>query len=455
MALLKRRSTEQNRPLHVKHSWKSTLRIAVKWFALVILAFLVFGAATYEGNVGRLSGMFFVALSLVSVIYLIVTSLSVRLDFPGIDEDLLDTGRGAAKDVVTTIQVARLDSGGTTIAVANDGILPVLRAQTEFVLVQEDVDKDSATPAAIKEIKSDPFVIPPRSSKVVSTSGSFGHVGIFSLRSGGVRVYSLLGFFSRSGGARGEWRVRVVPNLYRLTQGIPKDRRISQSDLGIPDAPSDALDYDRVRDYRPGDPLKTIHWKIVAHSQGELYTKLFETSTISGVTLLLDPYGPSAQSSLETAMHLYDTMLEGSFSLLEHARNTGFPCHLRFVNRKGLLVDGRWEGHASLGWYVEIARRPVQNKAAFDQSVAAIHSLGVTSAGYTIFATSELCEGSVRALIACHRAGIPLLVIHALPAEGQNGATRQRTYDARLREASVDVIGLLNGSQIAREVSAS
>jgi hypothetical protein len=208
-----------------------------------------------------------------------------------------------------------------------------------------------------------------------------------------------------------------------------------------------------VREYRPGDPLKTIHWKLVAHSQGELLTKLFETSTITTVTLTIDPFCSLGSTSSETASHLYDTLLEGAFSLIEHARQNGITGRLRFERRDSTLVETTWVGPALCGWFVEMARRPGNAHEDATKSIIAIQAMQNAREGYAVFATSGLSEASVGALIACHHAGVPLMVVHALPESGTE-SSHQRTFDERLRAASVTVVALTDGFQIVQEVSA-
>ena len=106
-----------------------------------------------------------------------------------------------------------------------------------------------------------------------------------------------------------------------------------------------------------------------------------------------------------------------------------------------------------LGWFVETARRPASGQDARDQSALAIRSLRNGRTGYVILATCQLTDESVRELIACHHAGVPLLVVHALPAHSVRDCELQQEYDARLREASIGVVDLTHGSQIVQEVA--
>jgi len=449
---------------HTGHSLRTIGLVIVKVFVLFCVISMILDALLDEnsGDAIRYNAFFVMALMGASLLYLYVVSSGIRLRLPGVsakDTDLKAArpawrkghAEDASEDDIATLQVTRLRSGGMPMRIENASPLPVLRAETTLELIREaDAPDESEKP--VTQVMGKSFSIRAGSSYPTDLGSTFTHVGIFRVRTAGICVHDLLGLLSRTRGQSSQWRVRVVPNIYRLTYGIPRDRRLRQDSLGIPDSPADALDYDRVRDYRPGDPLKTIHWKIVAHGQGDLYTKLFETPTISAITLVIDPHGPSAVSE-EAAYHLYDTMLEGGLTLLEHAHENGIPGHLRFVDRRGLLVETRWDGRSMLGSLIETLRRPTGSTGTQGQSMMAVHSLQDGHAGYALFATSWLCDSTVEELIACHQAGVSLLVVHALPTSPQSEATRQRSYDTRLRDAAVHVVALEDGRQIVREVS--
>ena len=442
-------------------TWRGVLRGIGKGLVVFLVAVEVL-AGLLDPTMGpamRVTAFFVIALFCASLAYLLLVARRVRLQLPGIDEGLAEhlrnVGGATPSDEVATLEVVRLGTQAAHVTVVNDAPVPVLRAQTSITLAPEDTDGVAPEGMTAKMLVGPAFSLRARSQHTAAFTRAFSHVGIFQLESAGMRIFDLFGLFSRVCSAPGKWRVRVVPNIYRLSYGIPRDRVLMQESLGIPDSPADALDYDRVRDYRPGDPLKTIHWKIVAHSQGELYTKLFETPTITATTLTIDPFGPStAGSDAEIAYHLHDTMLEGAFSLIEHAHENDIAGRLRFVRRDGTLVEAPWAGLATRSWFVETARRPQSTHGDATSSILAVQALRTVHEGYAIFATSCLTEESVEALIAAHHAGVPLLVVHALPRSGTL-ATSQRTFDKRLRAASITVVALTDGTQIVREVSAS
>lgn len=474
-----KRSAEKARRQRRPRNWRRTVVRSFKTIAvlLVVLLTLTLWATDGKSLTPRLTAILVTTTFVMSCAYLLIVAPKVHISFLDLDELIEkrakddpdkqlqvllhklqsmrkhNADKDGKLDSMLTLQVTRLDKSAALATVVNTSRLPVLHGELGFVLTSDEENNDALASQAAVSSTSVPFSLPARSSLPNATSNTFNHVGIFMLQSDGVRVFDLLGIFSYVSGPAGKWRVRVVPNIYRLARGIPESRKSSQLSEGIPDTPMDALDYDRVRDYRPGDSLRKIHWKLVAHRQGELYTKLFEDSRASSVTLLIDPYGPDLlPSSLDNTLHLHDTMLESGFSLIEHARENGLAGQLRFVNRAGSLVESGWEGQASLGWFVEVAKRPEQSQSAREQSAAAIQSLTGGSAGYVIFATSRLSERSVQALIASHHSGTPLLVVHAMPSYGKADISQQEAFDNRLRGASIDVISLTDGPQIIQKV---
>lgn len=446
----------------LRRSWRSIALGTVKWFTLLLVAIVAAYhlLADYSGPVARSTGLFVAVLFCASVAYLFFVASRVHVRLPGLDraaaEELEDDTTAPAEDQeqVVTVQVVRLDAKAARVTIANDSPLPVLHAETSLALEREDEVALAAKTGT--RLRGMSLTLPARSEVPAALAHSFDHVGIYRLQSMGVRVYDLLGVFSRTSVAPGQWRVRVVPNIFRLTYGIPRERKIKQSDLGVPDNPADALDYDRVRDWRPGDPLKTIHWKLVAHSQGELYTKLFETSTTTDLVLLLDPYGyDDVLTSADMACHLYDTMLEGGLSLLEHARENDIVGQVRFLGRNGNLTSASWADPGMRGLLVELAARPRPGIDALNASLRALRSLRAQSPGYAIVTTSRLSEKGVEELIACRAADIPLLVVHALSDESTQEAAEQRSFDERLRSASIPIVALTDGPQIVREVTTS
>ena len=79
-----------------------------------------------------------------------------------------------------------------------------------------------------------------------------------------------------------------------------------------------------VRPYLPGDPLQGIHWPATART-GELHSRVYEPTCLSGATFLLDfnenaYLGSTGEASAELAVTIVASL---SRNLLEHSRQVG------------------------------------------------------------------------------------------------------------------------------------
>lgn len=120
-----------------------------------------------------------------------------------------------------------------------------------------------------------------------------------------VRVADLQGFFQYTGFARAVTACRVLPPLVDVRGHVATVKRFNlmpppgQHRHRRPGAGSELLD---LRDYLPGDPPKTIAWKVSAR-RGRLITKEFESEVPVRCTLFVDTsnsvrVGPPGRNAL-------------------------------------------------------------------------------------------------------------------------------------------------------------
>jgi uncharacterized protein (DUF58 family) len=124
--------------------------------------------------------------------------------------------------------------------------------------------------------------------------------------------------------------VQVVPKIQPIGRIDFSNDAVLEALNANKSALADSLDYAYVRNYVPGDPLKTIHWKLSARTENYM-TRLFEVYTNPGVSIILDFYGPSDSAS--TLMGMFDAVVETAFSVGEYARLQGMDTELHFRNR--------------------------------------------------------------------------------------------------------------------------
>lgn len=143
----------------------------------------------------------------------------------------------------------------------------------------------------------------------VALSAATAHCGLLELRVDKARVYDYLGLFSL--------QVAPPPPARLLCRPVPAQVELPPIPEGQgvrPDPASAARtgpgdDYD-LRDYRPGDPMRSVHWKL-SSKWDELIVRERGIAAFPLPLLTLDRFGPP-----ETLDKLLDRLLGASRALL-------------------------------------------------------------------------------------------------------------------------------------------
>ena len=132
-----------------------------------------------------------------------------------------------------------------------------------------------------------------------------------------IKIYDYLKMFSLRKKQRGEVKVAVLPNYYELTESdfYLQNRNVVESDnfstVKSGDDPSEVF---AIREYREGDRLQRIHWKL-SMKQDQLMIKEFADPLNCSVLLLLDLYAPEEENPLIYMDALMECALSLSYSL--------------------------------------------------------------------------------------------------------------------------------------------
>jgi uncharacterized protein (DUF58 family) len=125
--------------------------------------------------------------------------------------------------------------------------------------------------------------------------------------------------------------VLVLPRRRRLRTFQLRTRRTLPTSGPVPSRRSGiGIDFWGVREYQPGDPMRSIDWRKTAHQPGHFYTKEFEREQIADIGLVLD-------ARLRTELDI-----QGA-SLFEYSTTVTAALAETFSlqgNRIGLLVFG-------------------------------------------------------------------------------------------------------------------
>jgi len=137
-----------------------------------------------------------------------------------------------------------------------------------------------------------------------------------------------------------EQSLLVLPRLYRTPAiQLAGSRKHNQRGVALASQIGDSEEFVGLRDYRAGDPLRTIHWKSWA-KVGKPVVKQYQDEFFSRYALIMDTFTPTDSALFEEAVSVaasFSTNMDLSESLLD----------LMFVGTEAFcFTSGRSLGHS-------------------------------------------------------------------------------------------------------------
>ena len=128
----------------------------------------------------------------------------------------------------------------------------------------------------------------------------------------GIRIYDYMKLFSLKKKFKNQLKVAILPYYYELEENyISNNTRLIESDNYSPlksgDDPSEVF---AIREYREGDRLQRIHWKL-SMKQDQLMIKEFSDPLNCSVLIFVNLSVPKAENKL----HFVDAIMECALSL--------------------------------------------------------------------------------------------------------------------------------------------
>jgi uncharacterized protein (DUF58 family) len=185
----------------------------------------------------------------------------------------------------------------------------------------------------------------------------------------------------------------------------------------------DSQELTALREYRPGDPMRHIHWRSFARF-GEPVVKEFQDEFFTRYALVLDTFGEALpEASFEAAVSVAASFVDGM-----HTQDALLD--LMFVeDRAWRLTIGRGLGRQSdlLRVLAFVAPRPGDQFARLAQHVL-LHGPALSACVLVLLRLDDERLGLLRALAA---AGVHLLVLVMGPAQaaGADDAIAVHTID--------------------------
>jgi len=197
-----------------------------------------------------------------------------------------------------------------------------------------------------------------------------------------------------------------LPRFFlRRPQGVESDHPLARRPLEA------GLDFHGVREYQPGDDLRRVHWKAVAHT-GRLFIREFEKNWPIWATVVLDlhrerQFGQAVESTVECGVGV-------AASVCRRLLQQGY--RLRFLACDGALIDRRAEaGEAELFPILEFLAGATGRGRVPAERLLASHLASLPAASCLILITASTAPELAEMLASLGRRGLQVLVIALVP----------------------------------------
>lgn len=175
------------------------------------------------------------------------------------------------------------------------------------------------------------FTLAPRSESSFDFDMDMRHIGVYRVGLKRLTVFDMSGFFKRDLPVEGDFEVHVGPRIYTMDELSAEQEIFLESMRDTRNTVKNGTDYVGVREYELGDSMKSIHWKLSAHSTSYM-TKLSESTRQSDYAVVLD--FAAGKADREELMDIYDTLVETAFSVLEELSHREVTYSLIYCDRQ-------------------------------------------------------------------------------------------------------------------------
>ena len=212
------------------------------------------------------------------------------------------------------------------VAVRNRSVVPVTRMELCFFISDIAGGHDVETEVSC--------AVGSRCTLDLGFDATFAHLGSYECGVDHVVVRDLTGLFSKRVELSGAQRVAVRPKLFDVGDADLAHVAQTETDALFQPIASEDADYAGVRDYRYGDPMKSVHWNLTGRDpSGRMYTRLYEVSAEPGLAVIVDPYAPDYDA--DGLMGAFDALVESAASVSEAARLLGVDAEVRYLAADG------------------------------------------------------------------------------------------------------------------------
>lgn len=243
---------------------------------------------------------------------------------------------------------------------------------------------------------------------------TFPHIGQYEVKVSALRFHGLLGMLALR--RRPCWyaAIQVTPKLFRLPKlKIHTARPVFAVEHSVSHQ-MDGGEYADIRPYAPGDPIKNIHWKLSAHSDGYI-SRTFRTDAVSGASVYLDMRPPAHLTQAEMAA-VSDCLIESAYAVAAHALSREYGAELVYAQRNtptAVLLQG-----GDMMTQVAYALRPISAAERYPvERLVEEHTGRANSLDHIFVITSTVSKALVNLLSSCCQRGKRTVLLHVYGGE--------------------------------------
>ena len=278
-----------------------------KLFIIALLIIIIVPAVFIKSPISYVPLIFALLLVFFSYLYTFVCLKCFRLDV-----ESAAAGR-----------CERLSSEDYSIKIANKSFLIFPRVSFSVILESEDG-------YMVKNFEYD-FILNPKEKKELNLNMGFPHIGRFRVVISKIKFFGFIDMLFLYKNAKWRKELLITPKIYEINSyEIHTVNPVFSVNYHVRYKVRGG-EFNDVREYIPGDPIKNIHWKLSAHSH-TFITKIINADAVSGITLYLD-FSSEGSFNYDKAADAYDCMAESAYSVALYALSKDYGISFVFSAR--------------------------------------------------------------------------------------------------------------------------
>ena len=273
-------------------------------YLLLVLAAVLFSQAL-NSSLSAVLLAFTIIWPVLNIIYLLIVYASV-------DANIEHSDMSVIKNQPTSFR----------IQIVNNSLFPVPFAEADFRL-----PADNAVRCKAKRIR---IAAAPNSDYAINSKVTFAYRGTYDIGVDCIYVYDFFKLFRLKVRLYSYRSIYVMPRRFAMSASLDRacsdvSTEVKQTVLG-----ADKNDVSDIRTYQPGDPMKSIHWKLSSKSE-ELQVKQYNMNSGKTVYLMCDlaaHFTPETDKTLDEDINEYgaDGVVELCLALADKIMLEGNVC---------------------------------------------------------------------------------------------------------------------------------